>query len=682
MLKVARCFALLALMSAFMTLVGYGGRIHALTGMYPQLQGMSVSTAVILVLLSISVLAAAASSERLRTWTGGLALMGAISILLSHLVTGRDAISPAVAQFVFGMPAAQAGRTAIATAVACSLVALSLLMQRPGRLWADAGAGLALVLAATGLLGRAYGVSGLYEVWLFNTMAPHTAVSLVLLALAVLMCSPTQGWSNVIVSASPSGAATRRQLCMLLVPVVTGWLLLQGVVNNLLSVQTALALMVVVTVWPLALLILRDGRTLLKLEQARGHQAELQIHHRQEMERKLSVQAEALEQASSDRLRTEVALQNAHKMETVGQLTGGIAHDFNNLLMAISGNLQLLRRRLPKDMVEHRYVDNAMTATNKGAKVTSQLLAFSRTQRLAMEPTDIQAVMTSAYALIGNALGPGISLTLQSTPGLWARTDPDQLELALLNLAVNARDAMPEGGSIEIDSCESADGRSVDVWITDNGAGMSPEVLARATEPFFTTKERGKGTGLGLAQVHGFVQQCEGHLAIQSQPSQGTTVRISLPRVEPVVTAEDHAARQDEMQEGLVRARHYALVVDDDTAVRDVIVCGLEQFGFEVQAAVDGKAGLASIQAREPDVVIIDFLMPGMNGAALGKAAQAQYPALPIVFVSGYSDTLALNGIANAVVLRKPFRIEDLHRAVRAVLDHDEQAMSTFGELT
>ncbi|UST52431.1 response regulator (plasmid) [Comamonadaceae bacterium OTU4NAUVB1] len=682
MLKVARCFAVLALMSAFLTLTGYGNQIHALTGMYPQLQGMSVSTAAFLVFLSISVLTATTSWARLRTWTAGLTLTGGVSILLSHLVAGRDAISPAVAQFVFGMPAAQAGRTAIATAVACSLVALSLLMQRPNRLWADAGAGLALVIAATGLLGRVYGVTGLYEVWLFNTMAPHTAASLVLLALAVLMCSPAQGWSGVIASASPGGAATRRQLLMLLVPVVAGWLLLQGVLNDKLSVQTAIALIVVVTVWPLALLILRDGRTLLKLEQVRGHQADLQSHHRQEMERKLSVQAKALEQANSDRLRTEVTLQNAHKMETIGQLTGGIAHDFNNLLMAISGNLQLLRRRLPKDMVEHRYVDNAMTATSKGAKVTSQLLAFSRTQRLTMEATDIQAVLTSAHTLIGNALGPGISLTLQGTPGLWARTDPDQLELALLNLAVNARDAMPDGGSIEIDSCESADGRSVDVWLTDTGTGMSPEVLARATEPFFTTKERGKGTGLGLAQVHGFVQQCEGHLVIQSQPGQGTTVLISLPRVEPLVTAEDHAARQDEMQEGLVLARLYALVVDDDAAVREIIVAGLEHLGFDVQAAVDGQAGLASIQARQPDVMVIDFLMPGMNGAVLGKAAQAQYPALPIVFVSGYSDTLALNGIANAVVLRKPFRIEDLHRAVRAVLDHDEQAMSTFGELT
>ena len=675
MLKVARCFALLAFVSAFMTLAGYGPRVHALTGMYPHLMGMSVSTATILVMLSISVLAAIASWERVRTWMAGLALTGSVAILLSHLIAGRDAISPVVAQSVFGMPAAQAGRTAIATALACSLVALSLLMQRPGRLWADAGAGLALVIATTGLLGRAYGVSGLYEVWLFNTMAAHTAVSLVLLALAVLMCSPAQGWSGVVVSASPSGAATRRQLGMLLVPVVAGWLLLQGVLNDKLSMQTAMALIVVVTIWPLALLILRDGRTLLKLEEVRSH-------HHEEMEHKLSVQAQALEQASADRMRTEVTLQNAQKMETVGQLTGGIAHDFNNLLMAISGNLQLLRRRLPKDMAEQRYVNNAMTATSKGAKVTSQLLAFSRTQRLTMEATDIQVVLTSAHALIGNALGPGIHLRLQGTPGLWARTDPDQLELALLNLAVNARDAMPDGGSIAIDSCESADGRSVDVWLTDTGTGMSPEVLARATEPFFTTKERGKGTGLGLAQVHGFVQQCEGHLAIQSQPSQGTTVRISLPRAEPVVAPEAQSASQDEQSGDGVQTRKYALVVDDDAAVRDVIVGGLEHLGFEVQSAVDGSAGLALIQTRQPDVVVLDFLMPGMNGAEVGKAAQALHPALPIVFVSGYSDTLALNGIAHAVVLRKPFQIEDLHRAMCVVLDGDEQAMSTFGGLT
>jgi signal transduction histidine kinase/ActR/RegA family two-component response regulator len=669
MLKLARVFSALAIFSASLTLLGYGAHIYSLTRIRPGFNGMSILTAIVLILLAVGVLATTARRERLRAVAGAISAALILPVLLSYLLTGSDTLSVPLAIQVFGSPPQEVGRTALATAVACLLLAIAILLRRLRPRIADLASGLVAAISATGLLGYLYEVPDLHAFWVFNTMAVHTAISLLLLAIAVIFAAPGVGWSGVITSPTEGGSATRRQLSVLLIPPAMGWLLLNAVNQQKLGTGTAMALMVITMVWPLALLILRDGRTLVALDNARRGRAELQQRHADDLEKKLFDQANELEAASADRQATEAMLSNAQRMETLGQLTGGIAHDFNNLLMAISGNLQLLRRKLPKDMPEHRYVENAMSATDKGAKVTGQLLAFSRSQRLSVGAINVQKSMLNAQALIGNALGPGIHLKLAAEPDLWANSDQDQLELALLNLAVNARDAMPQGGTIELTSeAITLEGQWVEIRLRDTGTGMTPDVLARAAEPFFTTKERGKGTGLGLAQVHGFVLQCGGKLEIESAVGVGTTVHIKLPRAAAPQLQEPPTAPPTAV---LPRGERRAIVIDDDEAVRSVVVDALADLGFEVRAADGGEAGLAMLKDFRPDVAVIDFLMPGMNGAEVARAAQKLHHGLPIVFVSGYSDTVALDQIVDAVVLRKPFEITDLERALIAVLDLD-----------
>jgi CheY-like chemotaxis protein len=367
----------------------------------------------------------------------------------------------------------------------------------------------------------------------------------------------------------------------------------------------------------------------------------------------------------------------AQRMEAVGQLTGGIAHDFNNLLMAVRGNLDLMQRKLaPTEERLHRYLENAIAATDKGAKVTGQLLAFSRSQKLQVRPIELDPVLASARELIGSSLGPLIEISLMlDTATTWVMTDPDQLELAILNLAVNARDAMPDGGTLRIESGPSVtrlgDERDesgyIFIRVIDTGAGMTDEVAAHAIEPFFTTKARDKGTGLGLAQVYGFVRQCGGDLRIVSAVGSGTSVEILLPCAEPALEAAQSSPSNDGMAIAAGSGRS-VLVVDDDDAVRAVIVDALLAAGFQVHEASNGEAGLSLLDSTAPVAAVIDFLMPGMNGAEVARLAQQRRPGLPIVFVSGYSDTVALNGIMGAVVLRKPFDIGALDRALSSVL--------------
>lgn len=670
-----RTLAFLVFASGAVTLAGFGPAIHAVTLGRSGFQGMSLVTALVLMLLAIGVVGVTREGARIRRWTGAISLFLLVPVLASYRFTGTDVFSPVVATVFFKVPSSLAGRTALATAIAGTLSAVALLM-RPRRARAsDLAAGLVVVMTATALLGYIYAVPDLNALGLFNTMASHSAASLLFLAVAIISSTPGLGWAGVVSARGPGGGATRRQLAFLLLPPAAGWVLVDAAEGHKLGFGTAMALMVLVTVWPLALLILRDGHSLVQLDRERRSRAEMQRRHSAEMEERLAVQAQQLELVSAERSATEATLHSVQKMETLGQLTGGIAHDFNNLLMAISGNLQLLRRRLPKDMPEQRHVENAIVATDKGAKVTAQLLAFSRSQRLTISPTEIAPVLASACSLIGNALGPNIHLDVKSRPGIWALTDAHQLELSLLNLAVNARDAMPNGGTIRIE-CEWMEvGETLAIRVIDSGIGMSPEILAKATEPFFTTKPLGKGTGLGLAQVHGFARQCEGDLKISSEPGVGTVVEIQLKKATPIVVAEITQSQESVLPQPVGRRR--ALVVDDDEAVREVITGALSEFGFEVRAAFDGPSGLAMLESYQPDVAVIDFLMPGMNGAELARRVQSQHKALPIVFVSGYADTVALDGIANAVVLKKPFKVDDLHLLVTTAANGNQATVGS-----
>lgn len=381
--------------------------------------------------------------------------------------------------------------------------------------------------------------------------------------------------------------------------------------------------------------------------------------------------------AEADLRQAQDALRQSQKMEAVGQLTGGIAHDFNNLLQGVSGSLDLIRRN-PSDVARvRRWAKAGLEATERGAKLTGQLLAFSRAQKLQLQPVNVSDLVGRINDLLTRTLGPMIELRLDLDHTRAAVcSDPTQLELAVLNLAINARDAMPGGGtllittrpvSIEQDP-ELEPGEYLQLAVADTGAGMSPDIAARAFDPFFTTKEVGKGTGLGLSQVYGIAKQGGGTARIESRIGKGTAVRLFLRQTEDKVSGGEHTT-SGEM--AVVNRSARVLVIDDDSDVRAFIIDSLNTLGFKTIEAADGPAGLAALDEFKPDLMMLDFAMPGMTGAEVAQAAWAKFPDLPIVFASGYADTAAIEKVAGgeATILRKPFRVDELHSVVVQSLD-------------
>jgi PAS domain S-box-containing protein len=369
-------------------------------------------------------------------------------------------------------------------------------------------------------------------------------------------------------------------------------------------------------------------------------------------------------------------LRQSQKMEALGQLTGGIAHDFNNLLTVVVGGLDIIVKRAEEEKLR-RYAENALAAAERGARLTGQLLAFSRVQRLEVTPTYVAPLIQNMRPLLRNVLGPGIEKRFDLDEALMpVMADPTQLEVAVLNLAINARDAMPEGGVLTFASKpvrvtgdpDLEDGEYIELTISDTGAGMPPEVLERAFEPFFTTKEVGKGTGLGLSMVYGMARQSGGTARIESTPGKGTAVKLLFRKADGAV-AEAATGSEEPTARPATPMPMSILVIDDDPDVRAFIVATLEDQGYRVRHASDGKEGLANIARDKPDLVILDFIMPGMSGADVASRILAEHPSQPILFVSGYSETDAVKRTApNAPLLAKPFRAEALEKAVRSAL--------------
>jgi PAS domain S-box-containing protein len=369
-------------------------------------------------------------------------------------------------------------------------------------------------------------------------------------------------------------------------------------------------------------------------------------------------------------------LRQSQKMEALGQLTGGIAHDFNNLLTVVVGGLDIIAKRA-NDAKLKRYAENALGAADRGARLTAQLLAFSRVQRLEVKPTYVAPLIQNMRPLLRNVLGPGISKEFDLDEAMMpVMADPTQLEVAILNLAINSRDAMPDGGvltfssrKVEVsDDPELEDGEYIELCISDTGPGMPPEVAERAFEPFFTTKEVGKGTGLGLSMVYGMARQSGGAARIDSRLGEGTAVRLLFRKADAGIASASIAAT-DHAQPDAGPQSASILVIDDDHDVRAFIVAALEEQGYRTHQASDGKQGLAQIEREKPDLVIIDFIMPGLSGADVAKKIRARRPQQPILFVSGYSETDAVKRIApDAPLLTKPFRADALHKAVRGAL--------------
>jgi signal transduction histidine kinase len=372
--------------------------------------------------------------------------------------------------------------------------------------------------------------------------------------------------------------------------------------------------------------------------------------------------AEMREQIAQ-RERAEAALLQAQKLEAVGQLTGGIAHDFNNLLQAVGGNLELINSRPDDPAKVQRWSGNALRAIATGKSLAARLLAFSRTQRLALDDVPLAALIEGLSELVERSLGPLSRLDVRPCPPeVTVRADAAQLELAILNLAINARDAMPGGGmfqlAVTLRTLEAhpdvPPGDYVQIDVTDTGTGMPPEVLARAIEPFFTTKERGKGTGLGLSMVFGVVTQSGGAVSIESSPGDGTTVSLLLKR--GADRAEARAAGATGTRTGVDLAGRTIVLIDDDEPVRRALEEILTGHRAEVISAADGRRGLEQLQCRGADMMIVDFAMPEMNGAEVARHARSLQPTLPILIVTGYSETAKIDAIGGEAlpVLRKP----------------------------
>jgi len=376
--------------------------------------------------------------------------------------------------------------------------------------------------------------------------------------------------------------------------------------------------------------------------------------------------------------RMEMRLRQADKMQALGTMAGGVAHDFNNLLTAILGSLHLAGKRVGDEPGLLRLMRNATMAAERGSALTRRLLSFSRQNELAPRSVSVNRLILGMGDLLARTLGtpPGGTLELRrelsADPGT-TRVDPDQLELALLNLCINARDAMPDGGAITLATAEvilAADevpelpaGRYVRISVADTGTGMSPEVLARVLEPFFTTKEVGKGTGLGLPMVYGLVRQSGGGLMIDSAPGQGTRVSLYLPASE--AEQEDGGAEEG----GIARAGTPArvLVVDDDATVREVTAGFLADLGHDVVEATDGEAALRVLESDAGiRLLVADFAMPRMNGAELSERARVLRPGLPILLVTGYAELGTLS--PDIPVLNKPYRQSELAERVAVLL--------------
>ena len=597
-----------------------------------------------------------------------MGLVVALLTLASYAIDAQDTLSPRIANCLFGASALSGNHCSIATAFCILLLSLSQLCRLASRdLACDYLAGATVLVAGAALIATLFGVSDLQHIFIYSSMSVATALALWLLGMASIAADPTRGWAALIASDRPAGRTTRRHLMLSHGPVVLVGVAIHQIRNGHISTEAALTFLVVIVMAPTILLIFKSARA----QEGRDKTNEAVEQFRQEtasgVQKQLLEQATDLRKESEERQKVEAAMYRAQRLEAIGQLTGGIAHDFNNLLMAVGTTLSLVLKQISPGHSARTLVERAIATTDRGSRLTKQLLVFSKTQMIDVRAAELNSIIAGARELVGNALGPNIEVVLDlHTNDVWVKTDPDQLQLAILNLALNAKDAMPDGGELRIStsatSTEIVSGerrQGVRVRIVDSGIGMSPEIAARAVEPFFTTKAQGEGTGLGLAQVYGVMKQSGGDLRIESEPGKGTTVDLSLLRVEP----------ESKLGAGTIKTRPsllphskfaVILLIDDDDEVRAAMAELFRCEGHEVMEAENGQTGLAILRTSRPSIAVIDYLMPGLNGVQVALMARDQMPTLPIVFVSGYSDTMALEGISDAKVLRKPVNADEL----------------------
>jgi PAS domain S-box-containing protein len=362
----------------------------------------------------------------------------------------------------------------------------------------------------------------------------------------------------------------------------------------------------------------------------------------------------------------EAALHQSQKMEAMGQLTGGIAHDFNNLLQQFRTQFELIRRKPGDSARVLQSAERGVESTRKAARLTAQLLAFSRKQPLDLKPVPLHSLVHEMRPLLTTTVGPKVALVvvLDSVPAsLHVFVDATQLEMAVLNLAINARDAMPDGGEIRVAIDDDTDADFVSISVSDNGEGMNAEVASRAFDPFFTTKDAGKGSGLGLSQVYGMAQRAGGSVSLVSALGAGTTVTIRMRRVAAPAPTDAATGRAADGELHPPRRTLDILLCDDDAAVRAEVAAMLDLLGHRYVQVGSGEQALARLDGAAFDLLLVDYAMAGMDGAAVAHLARRKSPDLRIAFMSGYADVDAIEGAigSGSVLLRKPFDLDELH---------------------
>ena len=369
----------------------------------------------------------------------------------------------------------------------------------------------------------------------------------------------------------------------------------------------------------------------------------------------------------AERLQAQEALRQSQRLEAMGQLTGGVAHDFNNLLMVLSAGLDLVGRQ---ENAERRQpvLEGMRQAVERGASLTRQLLTFARRQSLSPQPVDLAARLPALRSMLAASLRGDIEVALDLTPGLWlVEVDPNELELALLNLAVNARDAMPEGGTLTLAPRNQAGqgGDFVALQVADTGTGMDAATLARVFEPFFTTKETGRGSGLGLAQVHGFARSSGGEVRIESTPGAGTRIELLLPR--SAATREPRGATGPAARAPAPSPGLRVLIVEDSDAVAALLLGMVEELGHAATRVDSAVSALSALRATDlPDLVLSDVMMPGgLDGMGLVRELRQRHPRLPVVLASGRADLVRQAAAeADVPLLGKPFVMAELAAAI------------------
>ncbi|MBE7157966.1 MAG: response regulator [Rhodospirillales bacterium] len=573
---------------------------------------------------------------------------------------------------------------AVATGACITLTAVGLLLQGRRASWLRRTASLStlsgLFIAVIGILGYVYEVGYLHEHGPFFRMSFLTALCLTALCLSSSLSRPERPWVAAVISRDEGGALVRRLLpTVLFGPAILGWLELHAVRAGLVTTETGTAALVLGLALGLAWLTVWAAQIANRRAAARRRLQYTLRHMNEKLEKRVAERTAELD-------RVQAALVHAQKMEAVGQLTGGLAHDFNNLLTGIAGSLELLDTRIAQGRIKdvERYVIAAQGAAKRAAALTHRLLAFSRQQTLDPKPTDVNRLVAGMEELIRRTMGPAIVVQTVAAGGLWnTLVDPGQLENALLNLCINARDAMPEGGNLVIetgnkwlDTRAAAErdvpsGWYVTLCVSDNGIGMLPEVIARAFDPFFTTKPVGQGTGLGLSMIYGFVRQSGGQVRITSEVGHGTMMCLYLPRHHGA--AEEAEQPADLAEAPRAERGETVLVVDDEPTVRMLVTEVLEELGYTAIEAADGAVGLQIMQSDvRLDLLVTDVGLPGgMNGRQLADAGRVARPELKVLFITGFAENALLSHghlDPGMHVLTKPFTMEALASRIRELI--------------